>query len=96
VASRGDDVTAGDANAHHAPEKPLEVVFRPAHGLAMVFLRNPTRPEPEIEYLKQAFPHGVGIIIDPKVDYVLLKLDATTLRQMTEFGARKKTWRWRL
>jgi hypothetical protein len=48
-------VPAGhDVTAHQEPEKPLEVVFRPALGLAMVLLRNPMRPEPEIEYLKQA------------------------------------------
>jgi hypothetical protein len=81
--------------ADEETERPLEVVFRPAHGLAMVFLRNPTRPEPEIEYIRQALP-DVDIRFDPKLDYVLLKLDASTLRQMTEFAAKNRTWRWRL
>jgi hypothetical protein len=75
--------------ADQKTERPLEIVFRPGHAVGMVYLRNPTGPGPEIEYLKQALP-GVDVRVDPKVDYLLLRLPASTLREVTEFAARNK------
>jgi hypothetical protein len=78
------------------PEKPLELIFRPTHGVAIVYLRNPALREAEIAYLKDKLPDGVEIRVDPKLDYVLLKPDLSTLRQMMEFAGTNRMWRWPL
>ena len=68
---------------------PIEIVFRPGHAVGMVHLRNPTHPGPEIEYLKSALP-GVDVRVDPKVDYLLVKLSPSILREVTDFAAKHK------
>ena len=67
-----------------------EIVFRPGFAVGLAYLDNPGDPKATKEAIKFLQDAGIDARVDAKVDYLLLKLPQSLLRQVNEHAGQLK------